>query len=96
MGDIEIKADAFFERLNSLYTTWKSDKRSPDGAFSGADSFFVVTGKASEQESAYQKNNALHFWLLGYEFPATLMVFTQATAYVVTTEKKGEQCLFKD
>ena len=32
----------------------------------------------------------LQFWLLGYEFPATLLVFTTAVLYVVTTEKKGK------
>ena len=34
--------------------------------------------------------NLLQFWLLGYEFPATLMVFTPAVLYIVTTEKKGK------
>lgn len=29
------------------------------------------------------------FWLLGYEFPATLFVFTPDAMYVVTTAKKG-------
>ena len=29
------------------------------------------------------------FWLLGYEFPATLLVFTPEVMYVVTTAKKG-------
>lgn len=37
-----------------------------------------------------QLTTNLKFWLLGYEFPATLMVFTQATMYIVTTEKKGK------
>ena len=59
MGDIVINADVFFERLSALYASWKQDKRSSDGIFSGADSIVVVTGKA-EQESVYQKNNALH------------------------------------
>jgi Xaa-Pro aminopeptidase len=30
------------------------------------------------------------FWLLGYEFPATLFVFTTEAVYVVTTAKKGD------
>lgn len=59
MGDIVINANVFFERLSALYASWKQDKRSSDGIFSGADSIVVVTGKA-EQESVYQKNNALH------------------------------------
>lgn len=33
----------------------------------------------------------LQFWLLGYEFPATLLVFTTEVVYVVTTAKKGKQ-----
>ncbi|RMD44754.1 hypothetical protein DV735_g293, partial [Chaetothyriales sp. CBS 134920] len=90
MGDIAINATVFFERLGSLYAAWKQDKRASDGIFGGADSIVIVTGKASEQENVYQKNNTLHFWLLGYEFPATLIVFTPTTAYIVTTEKKAK------
>lgn len=56
---IVINADIFFERLSSLYTSWKADKRSGDSLFGGAESIVVLTGKA-EQESSYQKNNALH------------------------------------
>jgi nucleosome binding factor SPN SPT16 subunit len=29
------------------------------------------------------------FWLLGYEFPTTLMLFTLETLYILTTQKKG-------
>jgi hypothetical protein len=31
----------------------------------------------------------LQFWLLGYEFPTTLMLLTPDTMYIVTTQKKG-------
>ncbi|EXJ93667.1 xaa-Pro aminopeptidase [Capronia coronata CBS 617.96] len=89
MGDIVINANTFFERLTTLYNAWKADKRSGDGSFGGADTIVVLTGKA-DQDTQYVKNNAVHFWLLGYEFPATLMVFTPAVLYVVTTEKKAK------
>ena len=91
MSEITIAAEPFFDRLSSLYNAWKADKRSGDGVFNGADSIVVITGKAEQDASIYQKNNTMHFWLLGYEFPATLMVFTQANVYFVTTEKKGMQ-----
>jgi len=35
----------------------------------------------------------LQFWLLGYEFPATLFLITPEKFYVVTTAKKGNLCL---
>jgi nucleosome binding factor SPN SPT16 subunit len=56
---IVINADAFFDRLTHLYNLWKSDKRASDGAFGGVDTIVVLAGKA-EQESSYQKHNALH------------------------------------
>ena len=56
---IVINADVFFDRLTHLYNSWKSDKRAGDGVFGGADSVVVLAGKA-EQESSYQKHNALH------------------------------------
>jgi len=31
----------------------------------------------------------IQFWLLGYEFPTTLMLFTTEKLYIVTTAKKG-------
>lgn len=86
---IKIDAKVFFERLQILLNSWKTDKRSGDTQFGGADSIVILTGK-SEPENSFVKNNALHFWLLGYEFPATLLVFTTATVYVVTTEKKAK------
>ena len=89
MSDVTIAAEPFFDRLNSIYTAWKADKRTNE-AFNGADSIIVLTGKAEQDASIYQKNNTLHFWLLGYEFPATLIVFTLATVYFVTTEKKAK------
>lgn len=86
---IKIDAKVFFERLQILLNSWKADKRSGDTQFGGADSIVILTGK-SEPETSFVKNNALHFWLLGYEFPATLLVFTTAMVYVVTTEKKAK------
>jgi nucleosome binding factor SPN SPT16 subunit len=34
-------------------------------------------------------DSAIQFWLLGYEFPATLFLFTLDALYIVTTSKKG-------
>jgi nucleosome binding factor SPN SPT16 subunit len=32
----------------------------------------------------------VQFWLLGYEFPTTLMLFTLDTLYIITTQKKAK------
>lgn len=59
MSDIVINPDAFFDRLSTLYNSWKADKRSGDGSFGGADAIVILTGKA-DQDTQYVKNNAVH------------------------------------
>ncbi|KKK24131.1 hypothetical protein P175DRAFT_0523793 [Aspergillus ochraceoroseus IBT 24754] len=87
--EIVIDKTTFFNRLSSFCTAWKTDKRSTNPVFGGAGSIVVLMGKTDEANS-FQKSNAIHFWLLGYEFPATLLVFTPEVVYVVTTAKKAK------
>ncbi|KAB8241585.1 FACT complex subunit spt16 [Aspergillus flavus] len=87
--EIVIDKSAFFNRLSSFFAAWKADKRPGHAVFGGVGSIVILMGKTDEANS-FQKNNAMHFWLLGYEFPATLMVFTTDMMYVVTTAKKAK------
>ncbi|KAJ9236799.1 hypothetical protein DTO169E5_5569 [Paecilomyces variotii] len=87
--EIVIDKNNFFNRLSSFYSAWKADRRSGNTVFGGVGSTVIVMGKTDEANS-FQKSNAMHFWLLGYEFPATLFVFTIDAMYVVTTAKKAK------
>ncbi|KAK7744511.1 FACT complex subunit spt16 [Cytospora paraplurivora] len=86
---IKIDNKLFHERISHFVNAWKADKRSGDTLFGGASSIVVMMGKMEEAQG-FQKNNAMHFWLLGYEFPTTLMVFTLETLYILTTQKKAK------
>ncbi|KAI5787115.1 FACT complex subunit-domain-containing protein [Geopyxis carbonaria] len=87
MGD-EVKIDSalFHTRLGNLLSAWKDPKT--NDVFGGAESIVVVLGKT--EDGPYSKSLALHFWLLGYEFPATLFLITPEKFYVVTTAKKAK------
>jgi nucleosome binding factor SPN SPT16 subunit len=87
-GGVKLDKQEFNDRLDKLITAWKGDKRTGDALFGGVGSLVILIGKSEEQQN-YQKSNATHFWLLGYEFPTTLFVITLDTFYVVTTGKKG-------
>ncbi|EAQ92455.1 hypothetical protein CHGG_00690 [Chaetomium globosum CBS 148.51] len=89
MADIKIDSKAFQERLSHFIAAWKADKRAGDALFAGASSIVILMGKVDEEPEFY-KNNAMHFWLLGYEFPTTLMLFTLDTLYILTTQKKAK------
>ncbi|KAI1764193.1 SPT16-domain-containing protein [Hypoxylon sp. FL1150] len=89
MADIKIDGKLFQERINHFVNAWKADKRAGDTVFGGASSIVINMGKV-EESPEFQKNNAMHFWLLGYEFPTTLLLITTDTLYVVTTAKKAK------
>ena len=86
---MKIDKQVFQDRLSQFISTWKADKRSGDASFGGVGSIVILMGK-NEESSSFFKNNAMHFWLLGYEFPATLFVLTTETLYIVTTVKKAK------
>ncbi|KAI8958495.1 SPT16-domain-containing protein [Daldinia sp. FL1419] len=89
MADIKIDGKLFQERINHFINAWKADKRAGDTVFGGVSSIVIMMGKV-EENPEFQKNNAMHFWLLGYEFPTTLMLITTDTLYIVTTAKKAK------
>ncbi|TKA65846.1 FACT complex subunit spt16 [Cryomyces minteri] len=86
--EVTVDKQAFHDHLSSFISQWKADKRSGDTLFGGVGSIVLVVGKA-EEIPGFQKNNAFQFWLLGYEFPATLFIITPETLYIVTTKKKA-------
>jgi nucleosome binding factor SPN SPT16 subunit len=89
MGEVSIDSKLFHERLSHLASSWKNDLRTGTNVFNGANSMIVMFGKL-EEDGQFHKNNAMHFWLLGYEFPTTLMFFTPEKLTVVTTVKKAK------
>jgi nucleosome binding factor SPN SPT16 subunit len=49
--EIAIDKQLFHERLGSLVSKWKNDKRSGDQIFQGASAIAAVVGKASDPGS---------------------------------------------
>ncbi|KAK1754796.1 FACT complex subunit-domain-containing protein [Echria macrotheca] len=89
MADIKIDSKVFQERISHFVNAWKADKRSGDALFGGVSSIAILMGKV-DANPEFHKNNAMHFWLLGYEFPTTLMLLTLDTLYILTTQKKAK------
>ncbi|KAF2132040.1 SPT16-domain-containing protein [Dothidotthia symphoricarpi CBS 119687] len=86
--EIVIDKQLFHERLSNFVAKWKTDKRSGDSIFQGASSIATVVGKQSDP-GIYLKPAAFQLWLLGYEFPSTLLIITPDLLQIVTTKKKA-------
>ena len=84
-GGVQINLELYGKRLKALNGNWKEYKKEIWGS---ADALAVVTPPASE-DLRYLKSSALHIWLLGYEFPETVMVFTPGALHFVCGSKKA-------
>lgn len=57
--EVKIDAHTFHNRLSTLTSAWKADRRSNDALFGGVGSIIVLMGK-NEEAATYQKSNAMH------------------------------------
>ncbi|KAL5705901.1 DNA helicase [Ranunculus cassubicifolius] len=80
-----INIEQFAKRLKVLYSHWKENKSDHWGS---SDAIVVATPPASE-DLRYLKSSALNMWLLGLEFPETIMVFMNKQIHFLCTQKKS-------
>ncbi|CBI39651.3 unnamed protein product, partial [Vitis vinifera] len=80
-----IDLNSFSKRLNKLYSHWNEHKSDLWGS---VDVIAIATPPASE-DLRYLKSSALSTWLLGYEFPETIMVFMKKQLHFLCSQKKA-------
>ncbi|KDO45367.1 hypothetical protein CISIN_1g001503mg [Citrus sinensis] len=80
-----INLENFSTRLKALYSHWNKHKSDYWGS---ADVLAIATPPASE-DLRYLKSSALNIWLLGYEFPETVMVFMKKQIQFLCSQKKA-------
>ncbi|KAL2477705.1 FACT complex subunit SPT16 [Forsythia ovata] len=80
-----IDLNTFSQRLQALYTHWRQHK---DETWGSADALAIATPPPSE-DLRYLKSSALNIWLLGYEFPETIMVFGDKHIHFLCSQKKA-------
>lgn len=74
----------FSTRLKAIYAHWGEHK---SDLWSSSDVLAIGTPPASE-DLRYLKSSALHIWLLGYEFPETIIVFSKKQIHFLCSQKK--------
>jgi nucleosome binding factor SPN SPT16 subunit len=82
--EIAINAEKFFERLEHLQTHWNTHKSTVWG---GSDAICIPLGAATE-DLHYSKSSSMHLYLLGYEFPDSIMLITRNSFHFMATSKK--------
>ncbi|KAJ4876201.1 FACT complex subunit SPT16 [Raphanus sativus] len=80
-----IDVTKFISRSRALYAHWNEHITDLWGS---ADALAVTTHPSSN-DLRYLKSSALHIWLLGYEFPDTIMVFTSKQIHFLCSKKRA-------
>ncbi|PIN25765.1 Global transcriptional regulator, cell division control protein [Handroanthus impetiginosus] len=80
-----INLENFSKRLKMLYSHWNEFKKDLWG---GSEVLAVATPPPSE-DLRYLKSSALNIWLIGYEFPDTIMVFMKKQIHFLCSQKKA-------
>ncbi|CAN6980178.1 unnamed protein product [Brassica oleracea var. botrytis] len=81
----EIDVKNFISRTRALYAHWNQHS---EDLWGSADALAVATPPASD-DLRYLKSSALNIWLLGYEFPDTIMVFTPKKIHFLCSKSKA-------
>ncbi|KAH0890425.1 hypothetical protein HID58_052854, partial [Brassica napus] len=81
----EIDVKNFISRTRALYAHWNQHS---EDLWGSADALSVATPPASD-DLRYLKSSALNIWLLGYEFPDTIMVFTPKKIHFLCSKSKA-------
>ncbi|SCU95344.1 LADA_0G15082g1_1 [Lachancea dasiensis] len=82
MSDVEINFKVLQKRLTDLHSTYRN--------FDGSPSSLLFVVGSSDEEDPYKKSTILHNWLLGYEFPATLIALLPEKVVVITGAGKAK------
>uniref|UniRef100_A0A6M2DW00 FACT complex subunit n=1 Tax=Xenopsylla cheopis TaxID=163159 RepID=A0A6M2DW00_XENCH len=83
MSNVTLDKDAFFRRMNRIYTTWTE---STDDTFGKADCLIAIVG--TDEDIVYSKSGSLQNWFFGYELTDTLTVLTEKAIFFLSSKKK--------
>ncbi|KAJ0964079.1 hypothetical protein J5N97_029201 [Dioscorea zingiberensis] len=81
----KIDLDNFRKRLKGFYSHWREHKSE---LWAASDVVAIATPPPSE-DLRYLKSSALNIWMLGYEFPETIMVFMNRQIHFLCSQKKA-------
>ncbi|RAL39897.1 hypothetical protein DM860_008037 [Cuscuta australis] len=84
-SDYKIDLKKFSSRLEALYAHWNEYR---DRLWGSSNVLAIATPPTSE-DLRYLKSSAMNIWLLGYEFPETIMIFGEKRIHFLCSQKKA-------
>ncbi|KII88934.1 hypothetical protein PLICRDRAFT_175186 [Plicaturopsis crispa FD-325 SS-3] len=88
---VQLNKAQFNSRLRTIYDSWNNASKNDDyGAIADADSLFLAAGDPAGEDEPIRKGTAFQTWLLGYEFPSTLILFEKDKVSILCSGSKAK------
>ncbi|KAJ8699613.1 FACT complex subunit spt16 [Pleurotus ostreatus] len=87
---VELNKASFNARLKRIYDCWNSANENEDYAgLANVDALLIVAGDPAGEDEPMRKGTCLQQWLLGYEFPSTLILFLKDKVCILCSASKA-------
>ncbi|EKM82850.1 hypothetical protein AGABI1DRAFT_53374 [Agaricus bisporus var. burnettii JB137-S8] len=88
---VELNKPLFVARAKRIYDGWLNATKNDDYAsIADADGLIVLAGDPAPEDEPMRKGTCLQQWLLGYEFPSTMMLFQKDQISILCSASKGK------
>ncbi|KAJ7632236.1 FACT complex subunit SPT16 [Roridomyces roridus] len=91
MPSVELNKLVFVARLARIYDGWRTAAQNEDYAsIADTDALFLVAGDPAGEDEPTRKGTCVQQWLLGYEFPSTLILFGEDKVTILCSASKAK------
>ncbi|PAV23533.1 FACT complex subunit SPT16 [Pyrrhoderma noxium] len=91
MPSVQLNTDLINARIKHIIDAWNSAGRNDEyESISNADGILLAAGDPGNPEDPIKKSVAFQTWLLGYEFPSTLILFRKDRVTILTSASKAK------
>ncbi|KAG8217204.1 FACT complex subunit SPT16 [Butyriboletus roseoflavus] len=78
-------------RLKSIYDGWNNASLNDDlGSVANAEALLLLSGDPAAEDEPVRKGTAFQTWLLGYEFPSTLLLVEKEKLLILCSASKAK------
>ncbi|KAG8901329.1 FACT complex subunit spt16 [Tulasnella sp. 403] len=89
--EVKLNAQQFFTRIQTVLDAWNAAGKTPElESLTGVDALLILIGDPAGEDEPDRKSTAFQIWLLGYEFPSTLMLIQKDKIYFLCSASKGK------
>ncbi|KAF8303076.1 FACT complex subunit SPT16 [Clavulina sp. PMI_390] len=88
---VELNVKTFWSRMGALLERWANPVANVDWVvLDDMDAILLLSGDPAGEEEAVKKSTAFQTWLLGYEFPSTILLIQKEAVTFVASASKAQ------